>query len=572
MDEGRTGFGERLRGGLDRLRTGLAPWRHGARWELLLGALVLGLLGYSWMYADITVPNERTRAYLVVSVVDHGTLSIDQAVERYGPVNDWARRDGHYYTDKAPGSSLLGVVPYWVARRFTKAEDWKIAEVINLMRTWVMLPIALVGFFWMRRLLRRLDQPPAVVDLASLAWTLGTTAFHYGTAFYGHQIVAVCLVGALDLVLRAEQAVAGGPPSPSGAGAGDATAEAAGAAGAPRPRPWRAFRLPVLGAGLLAGLAGLTEYQAGIPAALLALYVVSGPLRRRPTATAMLVLGALPFVVLLFGYNTLAFGGPFRLSYQFLVDPGLRELHGQGIGGVGTPHASYLWGGLFSLHRGFFTTSPILLLALPGLVLLGRQGRPRLAVLLGAALVYFFAFIAGTKIWHGNWSFGSRLLVPVMGWAMVPAAFCATALRRWRTTDAMVRGLALAGFAYHQAVHAVFPELPENATNPVIDAVLPALRGPHVSPNLATRLFGWHGRLSLLPLLLLATLAGAAMLRGVGERRSWDERAGFVAAALGTALVLALIVLIHKPGWNPGDVRWFTDWLAHLAQVEDSVR
>ncbi|MBN1769995.1 MAG: hypothetical protein JXB32_01945, partial [Deltaproteobacteria bacterium] len=250
----------------------------------------------------------------------------------------------------------------------------------------------------------------------------------------------------------------------------------------------------------------------------------------------------------------------------------LRELHTQGIGGVGVPHGKYLWGGLFSLHRGFFTTSPILLLALPGLVLMWRQGHRRLALLFGAALLYFFAFIAGTKIWHGNWSFGSRLLVPVMAWAMVPAAFCAAALRRRLTTDAMARGLALAGVAYHQTVHAVFPELPDNATNPVVDAVLPALRGPHVSPNLATRLFGWHGRLSLLPLLLLGLLAAAAMLRGAGERRTRDERAAFVAVAVGTALVLALIVLIHRPGWNHGDVRWFTDWLAQLASVEDRVR
>ncbi|MBN1770350.1 MAG: hypothetical protein JXB32_03745, partial [Deltaproteobacteria bacterium] len=319
MGEGTTSLGERMRGGLDRLRTALAPWHHGWRWELLLGLLVLALLGYSWMYADITVPNERTRAYLVVSVVDHGSLSIDKAVERYGPVNDWARRDGHYYTDKAPGSSLLGVAPYWVARRFTKAEDWKIAEVINLMRTWVMLPIALVGFFWMRRLLRLLGQAPAVVDLASLAWALGTSAFHYGTAFYGHQIVAVCLLGALELVVRAEQTLASGPRAPPAEGTVAEELAAASGAAERRSCPWKKYRLPLFGAGLLAGLAGLTEYQAGIPAALLALYVVAGPLRRRPTATAMLVLGALPFVVLLFGYNTLAFGGPFKLSYQFLV-------------------------------------------------------------------------------------------------------------------------------------------------------------------------------------------------------------------------------------------------------------
>ena len=41
--------------------------------------------------------------------------------------------------------SGTGWLPYWLARRFTSAGDWDIADVINLMRTWVMLPVALLG-------------------------------------------------------------------------------------------------------------------------------------------------------------------------------------------------------------------------------------------------------------------------------------------------------------------------------------------------------------------------------------------------------------------------------------------
>src|SRR5262245_57034982 len=78
-----------------------------------LGALLCGLglcqLAYSWMYSAISVPNERTRMYLTVALVDHGTFAIDAPLQRFGRVYDLARFGGHYYTDKAPGASLLAV-------------------------------------------------------------------------------------------------------------------------------------------------------------------------------------------------------------------------------------------------------------------------------------------------------------------------------------------------------------------------------------------------------------------------------------------------------------------------------
>lgn len=545
----------RVVGALARAKDRTAPFvaRCGAGWrkEAILGGLVLLLLGYSWMYGDITVPNERTRIYLAVAVVDHGTLSIDEPVKRFGPLNDWARRDGHYYTDKAPGSSLLAAIPYFLVRRVTEPGDWSIAELTNLMRTWVMLPIGLLGFLWMRRLLRRLTLDEATTDLASLGWILGTSAFHYSAALYGHQIIAVCLLGALDCVLSAE----------------DEAMSVRGSA-------WR-IRARLLGAGMLAGLAGLTEYQSGIASGLLAIYIVAGPLRRRPFALGLFVLGALPFAVLLFGYNALAFGGPLKLSYQFLIDPHLREMHGRGIGGVSVPEWEYAWGGLFSTHRGFFTTSPVFLLSLPGLALMARRGLWRLSLLVGAALLYFLLFISSTEIWYAGWSFGPRLLVPVMAWATIPAAFAIAAMGRWLFSDGLARGLLVAGIAYHQLVNAVFAEMPENARNPVVDAVIPALRGRHVSPNLATKWLGWHGRASLAPLLVLGLGVVAWMLlrrRDQRPERSIDQRATIALAAIGVVGLLAVWILFARPGWNPGDVRWFTEWLPRLAEAELKLR
>lgn len=547
-------MGKMLRNALDfvrarSLRLGRSPDAacSDRRWDLLLGVLVLALLSYSWMFSEISVPNERSRVYLAVAMVDHGTLSIDEPIRRYGEIYDRARRDGRTYTDKAPGSSLLAAVPYWIVRRFTQPSDWRIHELVNLMRTWVMLPISLIGFAWLRRLLRRAGLEPPAIDIASLGWILGTSAFHYGTSFYGHQLVAVCLLGALALVHDAERAQ-----------------EESGRA--------RAVHLPLLGAGMLAGFAGLTEYQAGIPAAMLALYVVTGPARKRPAALATFIAGAVPFALLLFGYNTLAFGGPLKLSYQFLIDPSLRELHGQGIGGVAAPHWDYALGGLFSLHRGIFSTSPVLLLALPGLVVLWRRGARRLSVLFGAALLYFLLFISSTKIWYAGWGFGPRLLVPVMAWTAVPVAACIDAMARWPIASGFARGLTLFGILIHQAVHAVFPELPEGATNPLIDALLPALRSGHVSPNLMSRAFGVYGPKSLLPLAVLVLIAVCVvMLRGGRETRR-AQRAWWAGTAIATVLLCVMPSMLAKPGWAPHEVKRFTQWMAQLEATEQMLR
>src|SRR5512147_3190989 len=86
-----------------RVGAALAPWRRGWRWELLLGVLVLVLLGYTRMFPEVSVPNERTRVYLTMAMVDQGSLSIDEPMHRFGPLLDRAKRDGRYYTDKAPG-------------------------------------------------------------------------------------------------------------------------------------------------------------------------------------------------------------------------------------------------------------------------------------------------------------------------------------------------------------------------------------------------------------------------------------------------------------------------------------
>jgi len=102
--------------------------------------------------------------------------------------------------------------------------------------------------------------------------------------------------------------------------------------------------------------------------------------------------------------------------------------------------------GLFGLSigpaRGFFWYNPILLLALPGIVLFWREHRRVLALILLLAALYV-AVYAKWYMWHGGYSWGPRFLVPIVpfvsllaggGWALLVTQ------RRWGLPGALLSG------------------------------------------------------------------------------------------------------------------------------------
>ena len=471
------------------------------------------------MYSAVSVPNERSRVYLAVAMVEEHSFTIDTSYARFGRILDTASHDGGLYSDKAPGSSFLAAGVYLVAKHFQPAQS--IESLILLMRRGLMIPMGLLGFFALRALLRRSGVLDPWVDLVSLGWMLGSSAFHYSTAFYGHQIVAVALIAALALVLRAEDGI---------------------------PRSRAGPMLLAFAAGACAGVAGLTEYQAGIPAAFLALYVVLGPLGRRPLGALAFALGALPFLLLLGFYNDTCFGSPFALSYQHLTNKALASIHDQGIGGVTVPRWSAFNGGILSLHRGLITTSPMFLFAVPGVVALWRKERRRLALLVGLTSLYFVLFISSSNMWVAGWGFGPRLLVPAMGWMCVLVAHGAQLLGGRFWADAFLRGAVLTAILYHQLVHAFFPEPPNDAKNPLLDVVFELGRSHLVAPNLAEpRLTGlW----SLVPLVVVIGAALLFVMFRRGPPRPWFARVALPFTSLSVLGLLALYVALAGPSYD----------------------
>lgn len=490
-------------------------------WEAALFALVTLMLSYTWMYGDISVPNERSRVYLAVALVEHDTVQIDEQIRLWGKIYDLAERDDHFYSDKAPGSSMLGAVVYVVAKLFQPDKGWRIRDLINLMRSWLMIPLTLIGFFFLRRILEYLGLDPPVVDITSLGWVLGTAAFHYGAAYFGHQIVAVALIAALYCVLRAEESLS-------------------------QPKSIAAW---CLGAGTAAGVAGLTEYQAAIPCVLLVLYVFGGDSRIRTHGTPALLLGAAPFAFALLWYNNLAFGGPFELSYHYLADKGLQEIHGQGIAGVTVPTWEYFSGSMFSLHRGLFATSPLFLFALWGLWTMWDEGDRRLAGFIGVTLLFFVAFVSSSNMWFAGWGFGPRLLVPGMAlWSVAVGVGVQSAFHS-PITEGFARGLCALQIAYIQLVNVYFPEPPESTQNPMLD-VVPLMREHElVSPNLGQK-FGLDPLDSVTLLGVLALIAIAIVLVRGTRPLNWSARGIIAGAVVACFLIGATGVYAKGETWD----------------------
>jgi hypothetical protein len=518
-----------------------------------LAALVVVMTAYGWMSDRLQLPNEWSRMYLAVALVDDRALSIDGPVARFGPAMDWSQRDGRYYTDKAPGVSALAAMLYAPARLAIPTEDWTMPMLLRLGRVGLMLPVTLLGFLALRAVLTRLAIDASLADACGLAWSLGTTTFYYGGAIYGHHVVAVALLGALLAGLRAVSAA-----SPAGAA-------------------WAAAA-----AGTCLGVAGMTEYQSAGPCVIGggALAVALARQRRR-WAIAALGLAAAPWLAALLGYHALAFGGPFELPYHHLVSSTVQELHERGIGGVGLPTLEAFNGVTLSLHRGLLATSPILLFALPGLWAMQRAGREdpawapfrRLWLPVAAGLVFYLAFASSADAWFGGWSFGPRLLVPIFGVGMVPVACLLQRARRvpQRRYALPVTGLALgcawAGVLYNQIVVAFFPELPETVLNPVFDVVLVQALNGLVAPNLVAAFTPWTGLATLLPLavlvVLLLVLLAVLLLDGwpAGSAR---RRACALALLPPAALALAIVV---GPRWS---VEQRLRWAAFVASSSDT--
>jgi hypothetical protein len=267
-------------------------------------------------------------------------------------------------------------------------------------------------------------------------------------------------------------------------------------------------------------------------------------------------------------YNTIAFGGPFELSYDHLSSTSLRSIHSDGIGGVTSPSGTSFRAGVLSLHRGLIPTSPMFVFLVPGAWAIFHRGYARLGVLLGATTAFYLFLIASSPVRFAGWSFGPRLLVPGMGLMAVLVAAGAQHLSRYAAGELLFRGSVIAGVAYHQLVHAFFPEPPPDATNPLVDLVAALFARDLVAPNLVSESGVAQGVKSLLPLFVAIVLVLAFVLFARLRERSWWTRGLVSVLSLGMLASLIVFALLRGPSGPPESRLRIVEFVSELVDHE----
>lgn len=516
--------------------------RHVGPLVVVFAILILTHCYFTNRYPGFLNPNTASRVYLTLAIVDHGTLSIDQCLTDYGSTQDKALFEGHYFTDKAPGASLLLVPAAWLLRHTVMGDAGIQTMVVGLRLLGLTLPALLFWFLTRRTWFKAAGSEKRGLALI-LAGALGTNFFVYSTHLFGHVQAGILLFWAYLAIERLRR------------GSG---------------------RSAAFLAGLLLGLAFVTDYVVVIAVAVVGVYGLVS-MRADRSRAGLIVAGAALPLALLFWYNDHCFGGPLRLGFHYSVDPVWRRGYESGLAGIQAPDLGSLWGMWFSAHRGMAYLSPFLILAPVGYAMLWwnnggapprqRRGERADAVVAALTAAGLALFASTTLDWQGGWGVGVRYLVPAVPFLLLGVGYSLRDGRRGRLVTILFGGLTIPAFVLVGSAAATFPYFPENFANPLHQYAMPfALHSLLAESVLSAAGFD----AGLWPYALLTGGASLTFLYLLvpQERRSWLRH---LVAPLVVAAVCLLLQAVASPPLSETD-RTMRARVLHFLGYDDEAR
>ncbi|HVN89726.1 MAG TPA: PA14 domain-containing protein [Candidatus Binataceae bacterium] len=432
----------------------------------------------------------------------------------------------HYYSVKAPGGSLFGIVQWLIFTLLLSPlaahhETWYWALTTWLTIVFSTSLLVAIACVVMYRLILLLGGTPGRAVVCALLLPFATIMFPYATEMTGEPLAGACLLIAFYILVSQKEE--------------------------------HEVSRPLL-AGTLAGWAVLCDFPTMLIASAFALYaLLRFGINRHLIAFAA---GAIGAAVILLAYNKSAYGNPFFLSYQGYKMAENTQFPEQSVGFVGLtyPRLDILNKILIDPQRGLFYCNPALLLTVPGLVfMLMRKGVRGEACVVGFAAVVMILFNAsfGESIvsWGGGTATGPRQIVAAMPFMVIPLAF----LPSWLNWPLAVLGL-FSTTAMLMAT-SVEPHFPYEYGNPLRDFALqgylrgdfaydrdayfggPPIVGESTAFNLG-KLVGLPGALQLWPLAVLWILG---LWRLGGRDHRWGAWRSLGISAILTLFALPLV-------------------------------
>lgn len=426
-----------------------------------IGWLIFALVWVScaWFGSWEWNANNATRLFAAISLVEDGDATIDE----FAPLTiDKARFGDHFYLDKPPGMTLLAVPVVALADVATGERSDRFAKTfgdpglgrflklrLRLATALIVAPLVALAAMLLFHLAAGWTGSVAAGAFAALTFGVGSPVWGWATTLLGHAPVAALYVIALYAVART---TAGPRRAGSGSGSGSGSG-------------WAAV------AGLALGGSVLIEHQALLGAIVIGLWGVwrtrGWDARTRLRLTTAMVAGGLPALVLLLGYNLLAFGTLFQIGYAGVSGfDGMKE----GLYGLTWPKPGALLEIYYGPYRGLAWVAPVLVLAPFALVGMVRSPASRAyGILAAAGAATVLLLNAAYVYWAGGNSTGPRHAIPAIGFLAIAMGF------RWATRPGerpILAGLLALSMAINLTIASAEIFAPENIRYPLWSRIL----------------------------------------------------------------------------------------------------
>jgi len=361
---------------------------------------------YPVINGDVTIGAKPTRLCWVgdngdltpVNGIEIPTQMGGNAIDDLACSGDVSFALGHFHPNKPPGLSFVAVPAYFVISHFERLmhrnpDTWWLLDVNAWLTSLFSVGlISAVGVVLAFRIALRLSGGrtwPAF--WTAIAFGFGTLFFPFATLLFDHNVTASFLLGAFYLLFL----------------------------------QWQRARWVAL-AGLLAGMAAITNYVAAVPVGFLGLYLLITHWRRAGAASAVKAafwygLGLAGPLAAICVYNKVCYGSPFALCNAF-QNPNFIETGPVFLGMFGIPDPAVALILLISPFRGIFYGAPILAMGIYGLCRM-RRGFPAEMGLFIAIALTFYLVNCSFFGWHAGYACGPRYLIPATAFLALPCVY-----------------------------------------------------------------------------------------------------------------------------------------------------
>ncbi|MGE5048424.1 MAG: hypothetical protein ACM3PC_07665 [Deltaproteobacteria bacterium] len=362
--------------------------------------------------AGLVCSNDGAHFALVRALADDHSPVIDRFLP-YTRHVDLSERQGHFYSDRPPGTALLALPFYAAAKAMGASSEHQEAITALLAAVLGALAVALTYLVG-----RRLGLSRAPAALAALTLALCTPHRSYSSALWSHAPSAFFAIWAVWLAL-------GIMARPSLASA----------------------RRPLFVLALCAGFAVGVDYSAAVSGGIICLaaawpVLARGPgLAERAGALGPLAAGLLAGVAPALAYSAVAFGSPFATPYRYHVGfEATRKL----VTMYGGSFLDGFTGLLLRPQAGLLLFSPVLALGFWALPRAWRALGTRRAAATLLPAVAMLLLTSKHATWDGGAAHDARYLMLVMPMFCLPVGFFYSWARGGRGVPS--RGGALALF------------------------------------------------------------------------------------------------------------------------------